>query len=446
MSRRFHPPHPRPALASALLAATLAAAGIAQDGAGTTRQETTEGGDALRAQLQEQALEIEALRRRLEADGGELALELEDLRLEVELLTEDLDAAGPGPPPAAANAASAFNPRITVFADALGRIDSRPVVLSEDDEEERIDDSFHLRGVEIDLRAAVDPYADAVVILAAESEAPGELEAGVEEGYLILKRLPWLETAPAGLKLKVGRFRSGFGFTNRIHAHDLPWATRPTSASTFLGEEGLVQHGVAGELFLPSLSENDTLEATVEILGGGEIAVDEEAASSDYATVGRLNWYTELGDEADLTLGLSTYQGGTGADLYGADVTWRWLPIAGRGRRSLVVGGELFRGALTTDDGEEDPTGGYAYAQLQLNRNLYAGVRYDRTDSLEGAGLGTETVGGYLSYYTSEFLRLRLGTEHQSGESDEVEPLDTIFLELTFLFGSHPAEPYWVNR
>jgi hypothetical protein len=37
----------------------------------------------------------------------------------------------------------------------------------------RIDNTFNLREAEIDMRVPVDPYADAVLITAFESEVPG---------------------------------------------------------------------------------------------------------------------------------------------------------------------------------------------------------------------------------------------------------------------------------
>ena len=184
----------------------------------------------------------------------------------------------------------------------------------------------------------------------------------------------------------------------------------------------------------------------VEVLGGGDIEIDPEAANSDFSAVGRLSWFRELGDENDLTLGLSTYQGGDAADLFGADLTWRWRPVEQRNRRSLVIGAEAFQGDFTTAGGAEDPNGGYAYAQYQFSPNVYAGVRYDTTESLEGPGLTTDTYGAYVSYYTSEFLRLRVGAEHVVSDIAEIDGLDTGFVELNFVFGSHPIEPYWVNR
>ena len=47
--------------------------------------------------------------------------------------------------------------------------------------------------------------------------------------------------------------------------------------------------------------------------------------------------------------------------------------------------------------------------------------------------------GGTLSYYTSEFLRVRVA---MFTDGDQIR----IDGQLTFVWGSHPIEPYWVNR
>jgi hypothetical protein len=60
--------------------------------------------------------------------------------------------------------------------------------------------------------------------------------------------------------------------------------------------------------------------------------------------------------------------------------------------------------------------------------------------------LETDTYAAFLTYYTTEFLRLRLGYEHTKSDVAEMDGLDTGWLELNFVFGSHPVEPYWVNR
>ena len=88
------------------------------------------------------------------------------------------------------------------------------------------------------------------------------------------------------------------------------------------------------------------------------------------------------------------------------------------------------------DDHEEEsaagPIGWTATLQVQPTRPVYIGLRVDNMDE-------DWQYAAYLSYYTSEFLRLRAGA---------ATDLDTWIADaqLTFVWGSHPVEPYWVNR
>jgi hypothetical protein len=43
-------------------------------------------------------------------------------------------------------------------------------------------------------------------------------------------------------------------------------------------------------------------------------------------------------------------------------------------------------------------------------------------------------------------LRFRLGVEHAESDVDTLDGRDTALLEINFIFGSHPVEPYWVNK
>src|SRR5688572_6579466 len=73
--------------------------------------------------------------------------------------------------PAPAKPANEFNPTITVFHDMLWRLDNKHVREIEDGEVINKDDKFLLRETEVDFRAAIDPYADGVLIVALEQEA-----------------------------------------------------------------------------------------------------------------------------------------------------------------------------------------------------------------------------------------------------------------------------------
>lgn len=379
------------------------------------------------------------------ADEQQLARELEDMRFRLDTLEEEL-AQERARRSSAPQSASVFNPGITVFGNILARVDDQPVFLDDDPTQPRIDDRTHLREVELDFRAAIDPWADGVVIATFDSDVPGEFSAGIEEGYVVLKKLPLLDAAPGGLKLKIGRFRPEFGRFNYIHQHDLPQPTYPRALSTFLGSEGFVQDGVSGQFFLPSGSENSTLEATVQMLDGGGLPLAATVPGSQVATLGHLKWFRDLTDSTNMELGVSGYESDSDHQLLGLDGSWKWKPLAGGEWGSLLIGGELFASRLDDPALGNDPTGHYLWSQYQVAKNLYLGLRYDHAEVLTDASQATDTTGAYLTAYTTEFLRFRIGLEHSSSDVPELDGLNTAELELNFVYGSHPVEPYWVNR
>ena len=367
-----------------------------------------------------------------------------------------------------AAAPTAFNPRTTVFINAAARIDDQPV--TEEESGARIDDRLFLRSVEVDFRAPVDPYAEAVAILAVEDEAGTGFELDPEEVYGIIKRIPILETAPLGMKVRIGKYRAAFGVNNRLHLHDNPWISRPLVISKYLGSEhgdffesGYNPVGIDVEFFLPSPAPNSTLEMNVDILRAGELALANGSGDTQPAFLAHLNWFKDWHNEHALTLGLSGYyeRSFPQTRLLGFDLTYKWRPAERGSFRSFVAGGELFLGdhgfqnELDIDgDGVADfsrevrqtPVGWFAYAQYQLSWWLFAGLRYDRVQEPGSTEFTHENWSGYLSYYTTDFLRFRLGYEHRSSNHPGSVALNTLLFEVNFVFGSHPIEPYWVNR
>jgi hypothetical protein len=123
--------------------------------------------------------------------------------------------------------------------------------------------------------------------------------------------------------------------------------------------------------------------------------------------------------------------------------------------KSFVVSGELMfapraiPGAAETEDGalaQGKPLGFTVFGQWQFNRRMYAGVRWDRTDVLYDPTLKRRSLTPYFSYYFSEFLRFRLNYEQRWSDLLTEDRRKSIFAELNFVFGSHPPEPYWVNK
>lgn len=339
------------------------------------------------------------------------AREEEDLKKEAEAL------AASNPPPADTGGAPSLfplNPGLTAFGDVVGQ-------LGVDDHGLMSGSTMYLRSFELDIRAAVDPFAKATAVIAFEQEAPpldgseaaGGFGAAPEEAYIDLVSLPWR------LSGRVGKFKQPFGLMNRTHPHDLPWVDVP-AALELIGEEGYNDTGGTLALIVPA----GTLGVTIT---AGALSGDPfEAGIPDAALagLGRVELFQNIGS-FDIGAGVSAVRHfGVEEQVLGGDFSFRYRPST---RLSVVVLGEAIRsmsGAL----------GGYAAVQVQPSRSIYLGVREDLLD-------GDLQHNLFVSYYTSEFLRVRLG----GGYAPATGTIDAL-AQLTFVWGSHPVEPWWVNR
>ena len=407
------------------------------------------------------------------ASPADLAKRVEALEAEVSRLRlqqpeegeEGEDETAPAPAPqAAAVSANALNPTVTAVGNAMYRHDDKQVLAGGT----AIDNRFNLREAELDFRAAVDPFADGVVIVSLESEVPGEFETGVEEGYVVIKRLPIpvLDDPPLALQFKVGRFRPEIGRINVLHLHDLPQMTRPLVVDELFSEEGYVANGVSARVLLPSFDPESALELTTQVLTGGGAAVADGPADSP-AAVANLRWFRNFGADHAVDLsaiflwGRTDPAGDRSAFTYSADFLYKWKPLRRGEFQSFVLGGQVFatRRDFTEEidqdgDGEPDvveegdasPVGYFAFAQYQASRNLYLGARWDDAATINDDSLRRQALMGYATWYTSEFLRFRVGYEHRLSDLEAEDGRDSVFAELNFVFGAHPPEPFWVNK
>jgi hypothetical protein len=98
--------------------------------------------------------------------------------------------------------------------------------------------SFSLGESEMTLAASVDPYFTGQLTVA----ITGEDEIEVEEAFFRTLALP------AGLIAKGGRFFSGFGYLNEVHAHAWDFADQPLVYQAFFSNQRSqdgVRHGSA---------------------------------------------------------------------------------------------------------------------------------------------------------------------------------------------------------
>ncbi len=350
-----------------------------------------------------------------------------------------------------------YNPSITVFGDFAGSLSTN----SDDKSLNR----FALREVELDMRAAVAPWVDGVLTIAIaeelEEDSSGDIEAEThfefEEGYLNFHTLPW------DLALKAGKFRSAFGRQNRLHLHDLPQVTRPLATEAFMGHHGLMTTGVSVSRLVPN-PWDDYVEFTAEVVnadGGEEAPILGGPNADNPAVLARLKWFTDVGENATMELGGTYLYTRTGSDtdsdgrVVGADWSYQWLDPESPDSRSFLLQAEAYWAAndIEAPAGtvRNRSWGGYAFGQYQFARDWYAGLRGDYTEFPDDGDRGVEdsdwAASPYVTWYITEFLRLRFEYQHHVKEVGGLDDRQgNFFFSLTWAYGAHPPHPYWVNR
>jgi hypothetical protein len=404
------------------------------------------------ADLQALRAQIEALKTEYQARIDGLEKQLEEVQAQMLRLPEP-SAAPVAAPAAAPTSIGALNPAIAVSTNFLGRGDNQKVFA--EDGFTRIDNTFNLREAEIDLRAPIDPYSDGVLITSLESEIPGQFNVSIEEGYINLRKLPFLNSQPLGLKFQIGRFRPSFGKFNTLHTHDLPQSTRSLLTEEFLGQDGFVSQGVSTDFYIPTpWSENESLNAKLQVLTGGDVAISPNW-NHRMAYLGNLRWFTTIKGTHNAELGWSSYwHPGTDttpiARMHAIDFMYRWKPFRQGEWKSYLLGGEIMFSdpvvSPSAGGNAQRPNGTSVFTQWQFDRRKYAGVRFDYTDSINDPLLQRKSVTPYFSYYFSEFLRLRFDFERRWSDIPSEDHRNTFFAELNWIFGAHPPEPFWVNK
>lgn len=352
---------------------------------------------------------------------------------------------------------ASFTPDVAVIIDALGSWSN----LRSNEAHNR----FDVREVELDLRAAVDPRVDGVVVLAFERdvhnsvfpELEEEEEEGLESNVNIEEAYGFFhDFGVPNLTAKLGRFHLRFGRQNVLHLHDLPTSDPPLVNQAFLAPEALIDSGLSLSYVIPpSLVADQYIELIAEVITGegahsesptltGDIEVDSPALNLHAL------WNHDLTREINLELGGSWLTSHRGADnsqdlnLLGLDVTLVRRDPSG-GFNNQLLQGEMIYGIV--DQPDDAPTqhalGFYLLGQQQLTKDFYTGVRFDWTEDPNNDAQEAWAVSPYLSWYWSEFMRFRVEYQHRDGDINDA---DVVFFQATYIFGAHPPHPYWSMR
>jgi hypothetical protein len=359
---------------------------------------------------------------------------------------EVVDAAqadSPGSPGPAWAANPLADLRITLFADTVGRRDDLGVF---DDEGNNLDDRVYLRSLAARFEAPIGELGRGVV-LARWSELPdGDFESAIDEAFVELDRiaLPW-DVLAESLAFRIGRFRAPFGRSNRWHAHELPQITRPLPVREILGENGLVQTGLAAELDVPTGTESVEFLVTLEL--ARDYPLDE--SFTPFFNFDLCLWASAR-DRFDLGYTRDTskeeHDFGKQSGLRGFDLAYARAPARAGGAGAFLIGGEFLQSQVESPaSGSDVPSGYYVWSQLELVPRWFASARFDRSDAITDDSLETRTLGGYLGWSAHPRLRVSAGYEHTTSDDPSVDGLDTLLAELTFSMGSAAPIPSWMR-
>jgi hypothetical protein len=357
-----------------------------------------------------------------------------------------------------------MNPAISVILDTeyyhstLSRqeLESRSAPGFLNPQESPFKEGFNLRAVELGFFAPVDPYFNLYATLPVTEDG-----IELEEAYFVTTSLP------AGLQVKGGKFKSGFGRFNAFHPHAWDFVDAPVAYKLFFGGEGegLTEKGVQ-LTYLPNLPIYTILGAEV-LQGDNDTFFGPDGGPHAYT--GFVKSSLDFGSNQSVLFGGSVVGGKTRTNsfapdtelvgntvLYGLEFTYKWKPT--RWQSFILQSEYLYRrqkgdltdtAAVTTNSMQRYQDGLYLQALYQIDRWRF-GARFDRMaifkDEVILAGEKQNYSGqpcrwtGALEFNPTEFSRIRL--QYNYDKSDPNKLNQEIFLQFLIAVGAHGAHAY----
>jgi hypothetical protein len=343
--------------------------------------------------------------------------------------------------------------------------------------------SFNLGESELTVSASIDPYFSGFFVLAVTPEN----EVGVEEGYVHNTGFV------PGVTVKFGRFLSGFGYLNEIHAHAWDFVDAPLVHKAFFGgqlkEEGLQARWLAPTpVFLEFGLETGRganfpgSERSKNGVNSGMIFahVGDDVGISNSYRFGASYRVTHAQDRPyeDLdSLGNAVTNAFTGdSKMWGVDLVWKWAPNGNTVDRNFKFQAEYLRrkedGDLAFDTAlataspaaaasgsyRSSQSGWYVQGAYQFIARWRVGLRYEELDSgSTDIGLVNSsalTAGDFprlaqndpkrttamIDFSPSEFSRFRLQFARDQARFKEAD--NQVFLQYIMSLGTHGAHKF----
>jgi hypothetical protein len=326
-----------------------------------------------------------------------------------------------------------------------------------------VQQGLSLGETELSFSANIDDQFYGAAVISIDREGAVD----VEEAYIQTLSLP------EGFTTKAGRFFSGIGYLNSVHAHawdfvDQPLVYRAMLANQ-LGDDGVQLRWVAptpllvefgGEVLRGDAypgangAHKGVGTKTAFINFGGDVGVSNSwRAGISYVNAAAVD--RESGDPAAPDM----FTGSSRLGIFNA--VWKWAPLGNPTDRNFKAQFEYFQrhedGAFTTGDGsvtdaayKGDQSGWYVQAVYQFMPKWRIGLRYDalRADAtaagledtaLDRAGHDPSRTSAMVDFSNSEFSRIRLQyNRDESGPQTD----DQWYLQYVMSIGAHGAHQF----
>ncbi len=319
-----------------------------------------------------------------------------------------------------------------------------------------------LQEIELALQANIDPFVRADVFLALSL---GGIE--VEEAYATTLGLPW------NLQLRAGQMYAPFGRFNQLHFLEVtPFADMPLPNRRFFGGEQLRGVGAEGSWLLPLPFFVEVRAAA--LTAGNEVSFGVPGGDIERVTdllgVARILTSLDLSGRLSVNLGASVANGPNSSggllvtdrnrtDVLGGDLYLRLRDQSSRAFTALQT--EYLYRRSTTPGGRLEQGGAYAWLVRRFDAEWEAAFRYDFLGLPDGRAVGDpvpdgeiapfllpasqQRVGAAISYYPSEFQRIRLQANYDFGLETPDAPAGGVqeyFIQYQFVMGAHGAHPF----
>lgn len=336
-------------------------------------------------------------------------------------------------------------------------------------------EGFTVQNIELSLGATVDPYFDAQANIIFLIDTEGETVVELEEAFLTTRALPW------GLQFKAGQYYTEFGRQNPQHPHVWAFVDQPLVLSRLFGGDGLRSQGARlawltpapwySELYLGAQNANGETVSSFLAEGaggdpetlGGYALIDRDGRNLDDLLYSArwLNGF-DLSDTLSMNLGFSGLIGpnasgqSTNTTIVGTDVYLKWQPAYGqRGFPFVSWHTETLQRRYEVGD-SGDPVqeilkdwGLFSQALWGFRPGWVAGLRAEFAEAAGGFSTADDPfrdrrkrLSPNLSWYPSEFSKLRLQYNRDWAEHLAAGNADSLFLQLEFSLGSHMAHTF----